>query len=187
MIVFLFLVVLGLLISQIYLFHLYKDKIKRFSNLKKDSIILEPIPKVVEVEDVDGVEELLKDILLSAKEESWGCEFLTNGLWSHDGYEMKISSPDGSIVINSVIRDYSSSLSSPRLLRFNVSTSSVPRLSIKSDKFENDILVFLWDFILDKHIKENSYKYEEFKNSITEIRKNLKSLNRNRILNELLK
>lgn len=187
MIIFLMVLILGLLGSQIYLFHLYKDKIKRFSNLKKDSIILEPIPKPVDIEDVDGVEELLKDILLSAKEESWACEFVKNGVWSLDGYEMKISSPDGSIVINSVIRDYSYSSSNPRLLRFNVSTPSIPYFNLKGDKFENDIIVFLWDFILDKHIKENSYKYEEFKKSITEIKKNLKSLNRNRILDELLK
>ena len=183
MIGFLFFLVSLLVGSQIYLFHLYTNNIKRYDNIKKGSIILEPKPKEIEVEDVEGCEELLNDILLSAKEENWICEFIT-GHWSDDGYHMKISSPDGNIMVEAIIRTWDSK--DIRLLRFIISTSNISRFNISGDKFKNKILVFLWDFVLDKHIKENSYKYEEFKKSITEIKKNLKSLNRNRILDELL-
>ena len=51
MIVLLSLVVIGLLIGQLFLFNLYKDKIKKYGDIKKGSVILKPIPKSVETTD----------------------------------------------------------------------------------------------------------------------------------------
>ena len=189
MIAFIFLVVLGLLISQVYLFHIYKDKIKKYADIKPGSIVLKPIPKTVETNDVEGFEELVRDVLISAKEEEWPCEFLQSSIWSRDGYEMKITSLDNSLTISAVIRisSYSNKMDA-RLIRFTIrrgftSTVSVP---IVSD-ICNDLLVFLWDFVLDKHIRENKSSYDNYKENFDDIRKGLKSLNRNRILAELLK
>lgn len=188
MIAFLFLVVLGLLISQVYLFHIYKDKIKKYGEIKPGSVILKPIPKSVETNDVEGFEELVRDVLTSAKEEEWPCEFI-NGIWSRGGYEMKITSLDNSLTISAVIRVSSySSQTDAILVRFTIKKGDNRYISVPMDSdMCNDLLVFLWDFVLDKHIKENKYKYDIYKESFDEIRKGLKSLNRGRILDELLK
>lgn len=190
MITFLFLVVLGLLISQVYLFHIYKDKITKYSDIKPGSIVLKPIPKSVQTSDVDGFEELVRDVLISAKEEEWPCEFVNNSVWGRDGgYEMNITSLDNSLSISSVIRvSRYSDITEPRLLRFVIKKGLTRYISvpIESD-INNDILVFLWDFVLDKHIRENKSTYVIYKESFDDIRTSLKSLNRNRILAELLK
>lgn len=189
MIAFMFLVVLGLLISQVYLFHIYKDKIKKYGEIKPGSVILKPIPKSVETTDVEGFEELVRDVLISIKEEEWPCEFVNNSLWSRDGYEMKITSLDNSLTISVVIRVSSySSQTDARLIRFTIKKGDNRYISVPTDSdICNDLLVFLWDFVLDKHTKENKYTYDIYKESFDDIRTSLKSLNRNRILAELLK
>lgn len=190
MIAFIFLVVLGLLISQVYLFHIYKDKIKKYGEIKPGSIVLKPIPKSVETTDVEGFEELVRDVLISAKEEEWPCEFVENSVWSRDGgYEMNITSLDNSLSISSVIRvSRYSNITDPRLIRFVIKKGLIRYISVPSDSdICNDLLLFLWDFVLDKHTKENKYTYDIYKESFDDIRTSLKSLNRNRILDELLK
>lgn len=190
MIAFIFLVVLGLLISQVYLFHIYKDKIKKYGDIKPGSIVLKPIPKSVETNDVEGFEELVRDVLISVKEEEWPCEFVHSSIWSRDGYEMKITSLDNSITISAVIRISSySSKTDARLIRFTIKKQNSDNyVSVPSDSdICNDLLLFLWDFVLDKHTKENKYTYDIYKESFDDIRTSLKSLNRNRILAELLK
>jgi hypothetical protein len=188
MIVFLFLVVSGLLISQVYLFHIYKDKIKKYVEIKPDSVILKPIPKSVETTDVEGFEELIRDLLISVKEEEWPCEFLNSSIWARDGYEMKITSLDNSLTISVVIRVSGYSSQTARLIRFSIKKGDNSYISVPTDSgICNDLLIFLWDFVLDKHTKENKHTYDIYRKSFDDIRKSLKSLNRNRILAELLK
>ncbi len=171
-----------LLMSQLFLFYLYKDKIKKYSGIKRGSIVLDPIPMSLKVEDVEGIEDLICDVISSAKEEGWKCDF-QYGIWTRDGYHMVISSPDGLVSIDSIIRmGYSES---PRILRFNI-TSGDKYLNVGGGKYYNEIMLFLWDFILEKHINENSNEYKVIKDKIEHITKNLRSLRRSRLLDELL-
>ena len=189
MIVLLSLVVIGLLIGQLFLFNLYKDKIKKYGDIKPGSIILKPIPKSVETTDVEGFEELVRDVLISAKEEEWPCEFVQSSI--RDGYEMKITSLDNSLTISAIIRVSSYfylGQTDARLIRFTIKKGDIRYISVPTDSdMCNDLLVFLWDFVLDKHTKENKNTYDIYKQSFDDIRTSLKSLNRNRILAELLK
>ena len=173
-----------LLASQSFIFYLNRDRIKKYWDTPKGSIILKPIPKSVMAEDVDGIEDLLYDVISSAKDECWNCEF-QYGIWSSNGYHMLIKSPDGLVTIESIIRmGYTDD--NPRIIRFTI-MSEDKHLSIGVDKHYNEIVLFLWNFILEKHINENSIDYKNLKSKIEHISKNLKSLNRNKILDELLK
>ena len=174
-----------LITSQIFLFHLNKDRIKKYWDIPKNSIILKPIPKTIQVEDVEGVEELLSNVIKSAKYECWNCEF-QYGIWTSNGYHMIINSTDGLVSIDAIIRMGYSDADNPRILRFNIKTGD-ENLKIEGNKYYNQIIIFLWDFILQKHINENSDNYKNIKSTIDHINKNLKSLNRNKILNQLLK
>ena len=102
---------------------------------------------------------------------------------------MKITSLDNSLTISTVIRVSSySSQTDARLIRFTIKKGDNRYISVPTDSdMCNDLLVFLWDFVLDKHTKENKNTYDIYRQSFDDIRTSLKSLNRNRILTELLK
>jgi hypothetical protein len=172
-----------LLLSQGFLFYLYSDKIKRYSGIKSGSIILDPIPVSLKVEDVDGVDDLLCDVISSAKSESWVCVF-QYGLWSSDGYHMIISSPDGLVSIDAIIR-FGYGRDNPRILRFNIK-SGESILGIGGEKYYNEIMLFLWDFILEKHVSENLDEWKRISECMVIISGNLRSLRRSRLLDELL-
>ncbi len=180
-----YLLIFILLVGQSFLFYLNRDRIKKYWDIPVGSIILKPIPKSIEVEDVEGLEELLSNVMKSAKDECWKCEF-QYGVWSGNGYHMIITSPDGLVSIDSIIRMGYSDADNPRILRFNINTRN-KNLNIGGTKYYNEIIIFLWDFILQKHINENSDNYKNIKFTIDHISKNLKSLNRNKILDQLLK
>jgi hypothetical protein len=176
-----YLLIFILLASQSFLFYLNRDRIKKYWDIPKDSIILKPIPKTIKTEDVDGSEDLLSNVISSAKDENWKPEF-KYGMWSTNGYHIILKSPDELIEIESIIRIYDQ----PRIIKFNIKSGD-KNLNIEGNKYYNQIIVFLWDFILQKHINENSEDYNKIKSKIKHINKNLKSLNRNKILDELLK
>jgi hypothetical protein len=176
-----YLLLLILITSQIFLFHLNKDRIKKYWDIPKNSIILKPIPKQIKTEDVDDTEDLLSNVIKSAKDENWKHEF-KYGIWSNNGYHIILKSPDKLIEIESIIRIYDQ----PRIIKFNIKSGD-ENLNIEGIKYYNQIIIFLWDFILQKHIDQNSEEYNEIKSKIKRINKNLKALNRNKILDQLLK
>jgi hypothetical protein len=177
-----YLLITILSITQLFILYLNKNNIKKYWNTPKDSIILKPIPKQLKSEDVDGMQELLSNIISSAKDESWLCEF-KYGILSSNGYHMIITSPDKLIKIETMIRlGYDND---PRIIKFNIITNQ-QQLNISCNKYYNQIIVFLWDFIIEKHINENSNDYKVIKSKIDHINKNLKSFNRNNLLNQLL-
>ena len=65
-----------LILSQIYTFYLLRKKSptvqpKKEKGEESKDIILKPIPKPIRVDEVEGFESTIKDILLSAKNENW--------------------------------------------------------------------------------------------------------------------
>jgi len=184
-------IVLGLLVvSQIQLWKtIKKDKEPK---IEKGSIILKPLPEKVDPDSVEGVEEMLKEVIESVKSESWkvnATDFTSKYIRVCD---INITSPDGKVVISSVLRykNHWMSESDIRLVRFIISTTDksgeTKAYSFSNSKYQNDIIVFLWDFIIEKHLEENRLQLEFNLSNINEIRNNLTGIRRNRILNQLL-
>lgn len=185
-------IILGILIvSQIHLYSIIKGN-KKEPKIEKGSIILKPLPEKVDSDLVEGAEEMLSEVLESVKLEGWKVEITDNNVYSGEAYDINIKSHNGDIIIDTVIR-YRSYLIhddfNVRLIRFRILTDDIDGIksySFVESKYKNDIIVFLWDFILEKHLEENRIEVENYKSTINVIRKKLVGLRRSERLNELL-
>jgi hypothetical protein len=179
-----------LIVSQIHLYSIIKKSQKQ-PKIEKGSIILKPLPEKVDTDLVEGAEEMLVEVLESVKLEGWKVDITDNSIYSGEAYNINIKSHNGDIIIDSVIR-YRSYLINDfeaRLIRFRILTDDINGIksySFAESKYKNDIIVFLWDFILEKHLEENRIEVENYKYTINTIRKKLVGLRRNEILNQLL-
>lgn len=179
-----------LIVSQIHLYSIIKKSEKQ-PKIEKGSIILKPLPEKVDTDLVEGAEEMLVEVLESVKLEGWIVDITDNSIYSGEAYNINIKSHNGDIIIDSVIR-YRSYLINDfeaRLIRFRILTDDINGIksySFAESKYKNDIIVFLWDFILEKHLEENRIEVENYKYTINTIRKKLVGLRRNEILNQLL-
>lgn len=183
-------IVLGLLVvSQIHLYFIIKSK--KEPKIEKGSIILKPLPEKVDSDLVEGAEEMLSEVLESVKLEGWEVDIKDNGVYSGEAYDISIKSHNDDIIIDSVIR-YRSYLHDDfeaRLIRFRILTDDINGIKLYSftdSKYKNDIIVFLWDFILEKHLDDNRIEIENYKSIINTIRKKLTGLRRSERLNQLL-
>lgn len=183
-------IVLGLLVvSQIYLYSIIKKSEKQ-PKIEKGSIILKPLPEKVDSDLVEGAEEMLSEVLESVKLEGWVVDITDNSIYG-EAYNINIKSHNEDIIIDSVIR-YRSYLHDDfeaRLIRFRILTDDINGIksySFTDSKYKNDIIVFLWDFILEKHLEENRIEIENCKSTINTIRKKLTGLRRSERLNQLL-
>lgn len=179
-----------LIVSQIHLYSIIKKSEKQ-PKIEKGSIILKPLPEKIDTDLVEGAEEMLVEVLESVKLEGWTVDITDNSIYSGEAYNINIKSHNGDIIIDSVIR-YRSYLINDfeaRLIRFRILTDDINGIksySFAESKYKNDIIVFLWDFILEKHLEENRIEVENYKSTINTIRKKLVGLRRNEILNQLL-
>ena len=181
-----------LIISQIYSFYLISKKKSPVVETKKETkdIILKPIPKPIEVDEVEGFEEIIKDILLTAKNENWKSSIKLNHytIGSDDYYEISIVSNgvepisiDALVDLVGIDRPFDNI----RLGRFWIKKSG-SFTTVENTYLKNDLLVFLWDYILEDEMKKNQRQYDRFKENFENLRGGLKSLNRERKINELL-
>ena len=184
-------ITLGILIvSQIHLYSIIKKSQKQ-PKIEKGSIILKPLPEKVDTDLVEGAEEMLSEVLESVKLEGWTVDITDNSIYSGEAYNINIKSHNGDIIIESTIR-YRSYLINDfeaRLIRFRILTDDINGIksySFAESKYKNDIIVFLWDFILEKHLEENRIEVENYKSTINTIRKKLTGLRRSERLNQLL-
>ena len=183
-------IILGLLVvSQIHLYSIIKKSEKK-PKIEKGSIILKPLPEKVDSDLVEGAEEMLSEVLESVKLEGWVVDITDNSIYG-EAYNINIKSHNEDIIIDSVIR-YRSYLHDDfeaRLIRFRILTDDINGIksySFTDSKYKNDIIVFLWDFILEKHLEENRIEIENCKSTINTIRKKLTGLRRSERLNQLL-
>ena len=184
-------IVLGLLVvSQIHLYSIIKSQ--KEPKIEKGSIILKPLPDKVDSDLVEGAEEMLSEVLESVKLEGWQVDIKESSFFRGEAYDIIIKSHNDDVVIDSVVRyksRYSSTDFDIRLLRFKISTYDISgdkSYSFADSKYKNDIIVFLWDFILEKHLEDNRIEIENYKSIINTIRKKLTGLRRSERLNQLL-
>ena len=179
-----------LVVSQIHLYSIIKSQ--KEPKIEKGSIILKPLPDKVDSDLVEGVEEMLSEVIESVKLEGWEVDIKESSFFRGEAYDIIIKSHNDDVVIDSVVRyksRYSSTDFDIRLLRFKISTndiSGIKSYSFTDSKYKNDIIVFLWDFILEKHLEDNRIEIKNYKSIINTIRKKLTGLRRSERLNQLL-
>lgn len=187
-----------LIISQIFTFYLLWKKSptvqpKVTSKEESKDIILKPIPKPIRVDEVEGFESTIKDILLSAKNENWKSTIKLNhyNISSDDYYEISIVSNGVEPISIDALVDICNGhvvdrpFDNIRLGRFWIKKSG-SFTTVENTSLKNDLIVFLWDYIIEDEMKKNRREYARFKENFETLRGGLKSLNRDRKLDELL-
>lgn len=171
-----------LLISQVVSFYLIFNKIKPIIKSKQEGIFLKEIPNRPTYEDLDKDHKLVYDVMESAKLENWKLEITPDISYSSSSWEVNFESQTG-IRIRSRMRKRESWL---YLSSFRV---YVDKGSISIDngsKIENDVLSFLWDYIVKYHENENENERIYYQDTIDDISSKLKTLKRSERLNNIL-
>jgi hypothetical protein len=174
-----------LVVMQIISFYLIFKKIRPIIIREKvKGIVLEPIPKGAKIEDVDGTNELVRNVMRSIIVEDWDVK-IEKGY--DERYEIKIKSKSN-ITVRCNIRLYDSKpyLSSFDIISSERGYSDYHRVSIgDSSVMKNEIITFMWDFILKFHEDENKSKMSEFNNNVSAIGSKLTAVNRDKKLKDL--
>lgn len=175
--------IIGLLIvSQIISFYLIFKKINPLIIKEKvKGIVLSPMPKDVSIENVGGTNELVRDLMKTVLIEGWDVTIKKD--YKAYGVEMK---SNNNITIYSRIRvdDYFK----PDLDSFRVVSSGGGYHTLNiygKSSISNEILAFLWDFIIKDKEKENELINKKYNTSVNGIRSKLKTVNRDNKLNDL--
>ena len=181
-------IIISLLVaSQIVGFYLIFNKIKPFIKPKvEEGILLKPIPQKVNYEDVDTNLQLVKDLMETIKLEEWKVEVKPDyGIGM--SYDVNFTSHSGDVsFINKIGFRGFDEMKDP-CMRICHIRSTDGNIVIDRDKpISTDILIFLWDYVIKYHEDENLTSTKHYTETIKLISAKLKTLNRNRKLNEIL-
>ena len=178
-----------LVISQIVSFYLIFKRLKP-KVIKPKGPVLKPIPKDINYEDIEPNHELIYEVLETIKLEDWDLE-IENDHLGLGSWKLTFNSKDLSTKVRSRITEYSNK--EMRLSLFHVSGPK-GLVSLKSDPFgfpnpskiTNDVILFLWDYIIQNYENKNELDKQRLSNSIEGIRDSLKTLKRSKRLNNIL-
>ena len=172
-----------LTISQIVSFYLIFNKIKPIFKPKPEGIILKVIPDKPTYESLDPKHKLVYDVIESVKLENWKVEVEPDISYHSKTWQVKFESPTG-IRIRSRLRDNGQMyLSSFSILNTGIGGT----ISIDNDsKISNDVIIFLWDYIIEYHQNENEETRNYYQSIIDDISSKLKTLRRSERLNNIL-
>ena len=176
-----------LLISQVVSFYLIFNKIKPIIKPKpQEGIFLKEIPDKPTYEDLDKDHKLIYDVMESAKLENWKTEVVSETSYSSSTWEINFESPTG-IRLRSRIRKRENSLiDGLYLVSFRIYASKGSLFIGDESKMKNDVLSFLWDYVVKYHEDENEEIRNSYKSIIEDISSNLKTLKRSERLNNIL-
>lgn len=178
-----------LTISQIVSFYLIFNKIKPIVKPKNEGIILKVIPDKPTYESLDPENKLVYDIMKSAKLESWKVEVEADISHHSKTWTINFESPTG-IRIRSRVRDSGEIyLSAFTVLGGERGFTHTHSGSISIDnesKISNDVIIFLWDYIIEYHQNENEETRKYYQSTIDSISSKLKTLRRSEKLNNIL-
>jgi hypothetical protein len=172
-----------LTISQIVSFYLIFNKIKPIIKPKTEGIILKVIPDKPTYENLDPKHKLVYDIMESVKLENWKVEVEADISHHSKSWTINFESPTG-IHIRSRVRDSSQIY----LSGFTIINSGIGgRISVDNEsKISNDVIIFLWDYIIEYHQNENEETRKYYQSTIDAISSKLKTLRRSEKLNNIL-
>jgi len=172
-----------LTISQIISFYLIFNKVKPIIKPKTEGIILKVIPDKPTYESLDPENKLVYDIMESAKLENWKVEVEADISHHSKTWTINFESNTG-IRIRSRVRDSGEMY----LSSFTVINSGIGgRVSVDNEsKISNDVIIFLWDYIIEYHQNENEETRKYYQSTIDDISSKLKTLRRSEKLNNIL-
>jgi len=177
-----FFIILLTISQSVCFFFLFKKK----RVIKDNTLTLKPIPKQIGFEDVQPDYKLVYDILETIKLEDWNYK-IDKGI-GEDVYDINIYSSYG-MSISSRIRIYNDG---PCLSWFSIVKESTPTTGEKtltfnnSDSVNNDVIIFIWDYIIKYHESLNEGDFNKYSDTIDVISNELKTLNRNERLDKIL-
>lgn len=177
-----------LVISQIASFYLIFKRLKP-KVIKPEGLVLKPIPKSVTYEDLDPNHDLIYEVLETIKLEDWDLEIEMDFLGT-GSYKLTFTSKDLTTTVRSRITNYSDEM---RLSMFHISGKK-GSVSLTSDEYlfpektkvTNDIILFLWDYVIEEYDDKNKKDKQRLNSSIEGIRNSLKTLKRSKRLNSIL-
>jgi hypothetical protein len=171
-----------LAVSQIVSFFLIFNKIKPFIKPKTEGIVLKLIPDKPTYESLDPSHKLVYDVMESVKLENWKVEVEADISYHSKTWTVNFESPTG-VSIRSRVRDSSHIY----LASFILNSGIGGRISIDNDsKISNDVIIFLWDYIVEYHLNENEETRLYYQSTIDDISTKLKTLRRSERLNNIL-
>ena len=173
-----------LTISQIVSFFLIFNKIRPIFKPKPEGIVLKVIPDKPTYESLDPKNKLVYEVMESVKLENWKVEVEADISHHSKNWTVKFESPTG-IIIRSRVRDRSGEI---YLANFVIINSGIGgNISVDNDsKISNDVIIFLWDYIIEYHQNENEERRLYYQSTIDDISSKLKTLRRSEKLNNIL-
>ena len=173
-----------LVISQIVSFYIIFKRLKP-NIIKPEGIVLKPIKDKVKYEDIDPNHDLVYDVLETIKIDGWDLEFdpEISAISDRKSFRLTFTSKDYKTILRSRITEYSGEM---RLGQF-VIIGQKGNISIDPESpIKNDLILFLWDYVLEYY--EEEYKSDKIKieDSIGAIRRSLITLRRSKRLNTIL-
>ena len=174
-------------ISQVVGFYLIFNKIKPIIKPKNEGIILKVIPDKPTYESLDPENKLVYDVMKSTKLETWKVEVEADISYHSTNWTINFESPTG-IRIRSRVRDSDGMyLSAFTILNGDRGFGHSGSISIDNEsKIANDVIIFLWDYIIEYHQNENEETRKYYQSTIDNISSKLKTLRRSEKLNNIL-
>lgn len=177
-----------LIISQFFSFYLIFSRLKP-KVIKPEGPVLKPIPKITTYKDVDPEFTLVYEVLETIKLENW--DVIID--YDTKRYTLEFNSKDGSSRVKARIyqNDYKFDINENnevQLWSFTISNNgkSVSIGVRKNISIENDILIFLWDYVIAWYEEVRNNEIRVYKSSIESIRDSLKTLKRSKKLDSIL-
>mgnify|MGYP001024469388 FL=1 len=178
------LIITLLIISQIANFYLLFKRIKP-KIIKTDGVVLKPIAKELKYTDLDPDFNTVYDVLKSIKIEGWELDFEDKFSINNNSYTLNFKSHNNNIRVRSRISVYNRE-DRDIFLSFYINTDGCSIRIDTESPIKNDIIIFLWDYILEYHENKRAESKVYYESGIEKISYNLKTLNRSRKLEEIL-
>jgi hypothetical protein len=176
-----FFIILLTISQSICFFFLFKNK-RVIKEEKDNPLTLKPIPKQIGFEDVQPNYKLLYNVLETIKFYKINKDLIGDKSYL---YDINIYSNYG-LSISSRIRTHGDV---PSLSWFRIAKESTPTTTLtfnNTDSVKNDIIIFVWDYIIKYHESLNDDDIDKYSNTIDIISNELKTLKRNERLDKIL-
>ncbi len=157
-----------------------KEIIERYQGVTT----LAKIPKEVKYSDVEKDYSTFYNFMKNIKLEDWKSEINEENYTSDSrSWRVILTSHDGLSTMNTKLRDYGDGVF---LVSCGIRAGGVSLICKKDDDISNDIIIFIWDYIIKYYEERNLSSVEYYKQTIEKINSQLKTLNRTQRLNNIL-
>lgn len=180
-----------LIVSQVFTL----IKINSYSKSKKESDVviekykgvttLAKIPEKVYYKDVEPDWKTFYDFMENIKLEGWKAEVTEepHRIDRDSCWAVNLNSHDGNSTMFVRLRDYGDGIF---LSSCNIRAGGTSLVASKEDSISDDIIIFIWNYIIKHYENINNDSINSYKDSINRINDQLKTLNRSKRLNNIL-